>query len=188
MFTWFEVERVSFRTKATMTAAEQRELQLRKELTRVRARRTPSDLLALAREIDDSSVAPQARQAMRLEIAITLREQSAYAESAKLFEDVPAPEGALRALWLQAHALALRRLGEREPDLSRAEALWAQAEQLLNQLLAEEPPTAETCGIAAAWPSGASTGCWPLVSAPVPASSSPGVEIYRMGFMAEPWD
>jgi hypothetical protein len=189
VFTWFEVERVGLRTKATMTAAEQRELQLRKELTRVRARRTPSDLLALAREIDDSSVAPQARQAMRLEIAITLREQSAYAESAKLFEDVPAPEGALRALWLQAHALALRRLGEREPDLSRAEALWAQAEQLLNQLLAEEPPTAETCGIAAGL---AKRRFDRLLAAGQRARSGVQlarmIELYRMGFMAEPWD
>jgi MAP3K TRAFs-binding domain len=189
VFTWFEVERVGLRTRATMTAAEQRELQLRKELTRVRARRTPSDLLALAREIDGSTVAPQARQAMRLEIAITLREQGAYAESAKLFEDVRAPEGPLRALWLQSYALALRRLGEREPDLSRAEALWAQAEQLLNELLAEEPPTAETCGIAAGL---AKRRFDRLLAAGQRARSGVQlagmIELYRMGFMAEPWD
>jgi len=189
VFTWFEVERADLRARATVTVAAQRELQLRQELARVRAQGTRSALIELAREIDGSAVAPRARQAMRLEIAITLREQGAYAESAALLEGTPAPPAPLRALWLQAHSLALRRLGEQEPDESRSEVLWAKAEKLLAELLAEEPPSAETCGIAAGL---AKRRFARFLTAGQRARSgvplATMIRLYRMGFEAEPWD
>ena len=189
VFTWFEVERADLRARATVTVAAQRELQLRQELARVRAQGTRSALIELAREIDGSAVAPRARQAMRLEIAITLREQGAYAESAALLEGTPGPAAPLRALWLQARSLALRRLGEQEPDESRSEVLWAKAEKLLAELLAEEPPSAETCGIAAGL---AKRRFARFLTAGQRARSgvplATMIRLYRMGFEAEPWD
>ena len=189
VYTWFEVARTGLRARGPLTAAAQGELQLRQELNRLQARRTPGDLLALARKIGGSTVPLRAKQAMRLEIAITLREQGSYEESARLLENTPAPEGGLRALWLQAHALALRRLGERAPDLASAEAYWTKADPLLNELLDEKPASAETCGIAAGL---AKRRFDRLLVAGQRARS--GVQLarmialYRMGVEAEPWE
>jgi hypothetical protein len=126
---------------------------------------------------------------MRQDIAIALREQGAYAEAVGLLDGTPVPDGALRALWLQSHAMALRRLGEGEPDESRSEELWAQAGKLLDALLAVAPPSAETCGIAAGL---AKRRFARFLEAGQHAKSdgqlAKMINLYQQGFEAEPWD
>jgi hypothetical protein len=189
VFTWFDIERTGLRARATVTPGAVLELELRQKVAAARAQATPGELIGLAQEIDASEVAPRARQAMRLDIAIALREQGAYAEAVELLDGTPAPRGPLRALWLQSHAMALRRLGEREPDESRSEELWAKAEKLLDALLAEGPPSAETCGIAAGL---AKRRFVRFLEAGQRGRSNiqlaKMINLYRQGFEAEPWD
>lgn len=83
-----------------------------------------------------------------MEVAIALREQGAYAEAADLLARGPTPSGPIRVLWLQQHALALRRLGEQKEG-GDPDADWDAAERVLGELLSEGQPSAETYGIAA---------------------------------------
>jgi hypothetical protein len=189
VFTWFDIQRADLRGRGPVTEAAQRELDLRHDVEAARAGGTRSDLMELARKIDASEVAPRARQAMRLDIAIKLREQGAYSEAVDLLQDTPVPVGPLRVLWLQSQAMALRRLGEQAEDESDSEALWAKAENLLAPLLAEEPPSAETCGIAAGLAKRRFARL--LVSGQRARSAVPlatMIKLYRKGFEAEPWD
>jgi tetratricopeptide (TPR) repeat protein len=190
VFTWFECERTGLRARAGTTRAAQREIELRKELAAAKTRGGRQDLLAVAGKLDDSPVPVGVRQSMRLELAIALRETGAYDEAVTLFEAGPAPEGPLRTLWLQQHALALRRRGERQWQQQRdPDDSWSAAERLLDELLDGTTPAAETYGIAAGlakrrFERYLSKGQHPLAGGQLARM----IEQYRTGFEAEPWD
>jgi hypothetical protein len=191
VFLWFDIARADLRARAAATPAAQLELRLRQKVAAARSQAAPADLIELAGQVDDAAVAPSARQAMRLDLAIALREQGAYADAVGLLGGVPAPEGPspLRTLWLQAHALALRRLGEQEQEAARADELWARAERLLSELLAGERPGAETCGIAAGlakrrFARFLAAGRRALADAQLARM----ISLYRTGYEGEPWD
>jgi hypothetical protein len=188
VFVWFDTVRAGLRAREGTTLAVQREIQLRQKVAGAKVQGGRDVLLDVAREIDDPVVPLRARQALRLEVAIALREQGAYAEAVGLLAGVPAPSGLLRVLWLQSHALALRRLGEQkvlgDPDVE-----WDAAESVLGELLAGGQPSAETYGIAAGLAKRRfgrflNTGQRPLALAQL----SRMIGLYRKGFEAEPWD
>jgi len=191
VFLWFDVARADLRARAAVTPAARLEVQLRQKIAAARSQATPAELLELAREVDEAGVAASARQAMRLDLAIALREQGAYADAVGLLDGVPAPEGPppLRTLWLQAHALALRRLGEQEPGAARADELWARAERLLSELLADPRPSAETCGIAAGLAKrrfARFLDAGNRTQADIQLGRM--IRLYRTGYEGEPWD
>jgi len=189
VFIWFNLNRPSLAARSAVTAGAQRELLLRDRVRTATARRSQGELLSVAEQLDDPAVAVRARQAMRLELAVALREQGAYPDAVRLLDAVPTPTGQLRTLWLQQHALALRRLGEQQAVDGDPDPLWARAEELLNELLVGEQRSAETCGLAA----GLSKRRFArfLLTGPRDAALRQldrMIELYRSGFHTEPWD
>jgi tetratricopeptide repeat protein len=188
VFVWFDNERAGLRARQGVTQAAQHEKHLRQRVASATARGGRDGLLEVIGELDDPVVPLRARQALRLEIAIALREQGAYAQAAGLLAGAEAPSGPLRVLWLQQHALALRRLGEQQeggdPDVE-----WIAAERVLGELLAADDVSAETYGIAAGLAKRRfgrflKTGQRELARAQL----SRMIGLYRKGFEAEPWD
>jgi hypothetical protein len=188
VFVWFDTERTGLRSREGTTQAAQHEIQLRQKVAGATVRSSLDSLLEVIGEIDDPAVPVRTRQALRLEVAIALREQGAYAEAVDLLTGVAAPSGLLRVLWLQQQALALRRLGEQkvggDPNVE-----WDEAERVLGELLAGDQPSAETYGIAAGLAKRRfgrflNTGQRPLARAQL----SRMIDLYRKGFEAEPWD
>ena len=192
VFVWFDTAGAGLRARAGATEAAQAEIQLRDKVASATLGGGSRDgLLAVAREVGDAAMPARTRQALRLEVAMALREQGAYAEAAGLLDEVPVMEGPLRTLWLQQRAMALRRLGEQrtrteggDPDPD-----WDAAERVLAELLREAQPSAETYGIAAGLAKRRfgrflGTGERPRARAQL----SRMIDLYWNGFEAEPWD
>jgi tetratricopeptide (TPR) repeat protein len=188
VFVWFDTTRAGLRARQGITRSAQHEIQLRQKVANATVQGGRAGLLAMIGEIDDPLVSLRTRQALRLEIAIALREQGAYTEAVNLLAGAQVPADPLRVLWLQQLALALRRQGEQKKDGDPNED-WDTAQRLLDQLLGESQPSGETYGIAAGLAKRRlgrflSTGQRQLALAQL----SRMIDLYRKGFEAEPWD
>jgi hypothetical protein len=190
VFTWFERASAGLRARAGTTHAAQREIELWKEAEAAMASGRPSDLIAVARQLDGPDVPLGIRQSIRLELAIALRERQAYEAAIELFETRPVPGGALRTLWLQQYALALRRRGEVEWRSGLdPEASWAAAKELLDELLSAPTPSAETRGIAGGLAKRRFQRFLQIGDRwPATAQLAQMITHYQKGFEAEPWD
>lgn len=189
VFTWFDTARTALRVREGMIRSAQTEIVLRRRLESVRVRGA-TEMRALAAEIDAAAIPAQARTAMHLELAITLRERGAYADAVGLFAGAEPPDGALRTLWLQQQVMALRRHGEQQLSSGGdPDPAWTEAQQLLDELLTTGRPSAESWGIAAGlakrrferW---LFAGNRPLAQGQMTRM----INLYRQGFEAEPWD